>query len=1276
MSQTSLPSYQYQVGGSLPTNALTYVKRKADDELYQALKNGEFCYVLNSRQMGKSSLRVQTMQRLQDEGFACVAIDITNIGTADITLEQWYAGIIDSVINSLELYDNFDLNDWWMQQGLLSPVNKLSKFFESVLLKLISQKIVIFIDEIDSVLSLNFPVDDFFALIRECYNSRASQPDYQRLTFALLGVTTPSDLIQDKRRTPFNIGRAIELTGFELAEAEPLAQGLAKKTSQAIAVMDAVLYWTGGQPFLTQKLCKLILNHHGVIPEDGINEWVGHLVQSGVIDNWEAQDEPEHLRTIRDRILRGGGQLTVRLLAIYKEVLEGENLSPTSTEALDVPPSLAGKGVRGLGQSVRTADTPEQVYLRLSGLVVEQQGNLRVYNHIYESIFNLNWVDQELKNLRPDFYATAFEAWVESDYEDNSHLLRGQQLGDALAWAEGRSLSNQDYRFITASQKWEFEQAQQATTQALKEAEEAREATKLERLGNLALRQFEYNPTPQVVATAMEAGTRLKALVKDGRPLEKYPTTSPVLALNTVLDIPKRKTLRGHEGGVIHADFSPSGQRIVTFLAFVLGKTKDDTAFSSNRQRIVTASADGTAKVWDINGQLLQTLKGHQGSVRYAAFSPDGKRIVTASADGTAKVWDINGQLLQTLKGHQSSVGNAAFSPDGKRIVTASRDKTAKVWNINGQLLQTFKGHQSSVKHTAFNWVHAAFSPDGQRIVTASMDGTAKVWNINGKLLQTLKGHQDFVSHAVFSPDGQRIITSSADGTAKVWNINGKLLQTLKGGHQSWVYAAFSPDGKRIITASSDKTAKVWDINGQLLQTLSGHQRSVHDAAFSPDGHRIVTASADGTAKVWDINGQLLQTLSGHQDEVKYAAFSPDGKQIVTASTDGTAKVWEINSELLPTLNGHQSWVNHAAFSSDGKRIVTASSDNTAKVWDINGQLLQTLNGHQSGIRYAAFSPDGQRILTASDDKTAKVWDINGQLLQTLNGHQSWVWDAAFSPDGHRIVTASTDGTAKVWDINGQLLQTLKGLQGSVRYAAFSPDGQRIITVIFNEYIISEGSITIFKIDHNTAQVWDINGQLLQTLNGHEVEVYHAAFNPDSKRIVTASKDGTAKVWDINGQLLQTLKGHQYDVRYAAFSPDGQRILTASDDKTAKVWDINGQLLQTLYGHQNSVGYAAFSPDGKRIVTTSSDNTAKVWDINGQLLQTLKGHQSSVCHAAFSPDGKRIVTASIDNTAKVWQLESLDKLLARGCDLLEDYFVDNPEARERTGCAQKLGVGS
>uniref|UniRef100_UPI0035CBE0BE AAA-like domain-containing protein n=1 Tax=uncultured Nostoc sp. TaxID=340711 RepID=UPI0035CBE0BE len=426
-------AYNYQVGGSLQINAPTYVERQADKDFYEGLKSGEFCYVLNSRQMGKSSLRVQTMHKLQKDGVACGVIDITGIGSQDISQSEWYLGVIRRLSRSF--LPKVKVLTWWGDYEGLSPLERLSEFIESVLLEQVTQKIVIFIDEIDSILKLNFK-DDFLALLRACYNKRSDNPAYQRLTFALLGVATPYDLIRDKNRTPFNIGRAIQLSGFQKHEAQPLAQGLVGKVINPETVLTEILAWTGGQPFLTQKLCKLVVSSDLPIAIGDESKCVENIVCSRVIENWESQDEPEHIKTIRDRILRSE-QRPGQLLELYQQIL------------------LKGE---------ITADaSPEQMELRLSGVVVKQQGLLKVYNRIYASVFNQTWIEKALLNLRP--YGLELKAWVATNYQDESHLLWGQTLLSAQAWAEGKSLSNQDYKFLTASLELEKRKLQIALSE-------------------------------------------------------------------------------------------------------------------------------------------------------------------------------------------------------------------------------------------------------------------------------------------------------------------------------------------------------------------------------------------------------------------------------------------------------------------------------------------------------------------------------------------------------------------------------------------------------------------------------------------------------------------------------------------------------------------------------------------------------------------------------------------------------------------------------------------
>ena len=363
-------SRRFQSGGALREGTF-YVSRSADVELPEALCRGELCHVLAPRQMGKSSLRLRADAVLRARGVRSCCIDLSALGSTEVTPEQWYFGLVDALARGLRLADPVR---FWKSHGLLSPVLRWSRFLESEVVEKIACPVVIFLDEIDAVRSLPFSADDFFASIRFLFNARADDPAFARLRFCMMGVATPGELMRDTARTPFNVGRGIRLEDFSRSEAEAFLPGLSGNPEEANRLLDNILAWTEGHPYMTHRICERIaeesMSGEVLVPQAHVHRVVGDLFQR------RGRVEDLCLSAVERVFTRGRSRPRVtEMLVLYQRLVIEDRVLAVS-------------------------DDPVQTALRLAGLAAERDDGasvwVRVRNQIVAHVFDNSWVNERL----------------------------------------------------------------------------------------------------------------------------------------------------------------------------------------------------------------------------------------------------------------------------------------------------------------------------------------------------------------------------------------------------------------------------------------------------------------------------------------------------------------------------------------------------------------------------------------------------------------------------------------------------------------------------------------------------------------------------------------------------------------------------------------------------------------------------------------------------------------------------------------------------------------
>ena len=354
--------FAFVAGGTVQAGGGIYLARRADDQLLDHCLAGDFTYILTSRQMGKSSLMIRTAERLAAAGALPVVLDLTEFG-AQTTAEQWYKGFLLGVQDQASL--STSAADWWARQVDHSFAHRFTRYFREVALKERAERLVVFVDEIDTTLRLDF-TDDFFAAIRFLYQQRAAEPELQRLSFVLIGVATPGDLIKDPTRTPFNVGYRIELTDFTLDEASELANHLAVPEPLRRDLIEWILQWTNGHPYLTLRVIRSLA-------DSSPSAWSASLVDERIEELFlrAGADSDSNLVFVRDMLTKKAFNREA-VLRTYWNIRRGHQVADKELDQVDT-------------------------WLKLSGVVRRQDGLLRVRNPIYERVFDERWARDHLR---------------------------------------------------------------------------------------------------------------------------------------------------------------------------------------------------------------------------------------------------------------------------------------------------------------------------------------------------------------------------------------------------------------------------------------------------------------------------------------------------------------------------------------------------------------------------------------------------------------------------------------------------------------------------------------------------------------------------------------------------------------------------------------------------------------------------------------------------------------------------------------------------------------
>lgn len=1219
----------FSVGAPLHAVRAGYIQRAADRVLYQTVVAGRYAHVIAPYRSGKSSLIAATAARLENHGFKVAVLDLQQIGARDAEADagRWYYSVAYRLLRQLRI--RVDLQSWWQDNPILSNRQRLVEFYSDIILRNVQERVVVFVDEVQCIADLPF-ADQLLASIRAAHNSRATDPEFSRLTFVLLGECDPLSLVDEPELSPFSVTQAITLGDFSRADLDLFATELNLAPQHAAEALDRIYHWTSGQPYLSQKLARAVSREQ---LDGDISDSVDRLAAQQLSGRAALHNEPLmshiHREVVNDTKRREA------LLNLYGRIRKG----------LDVPADLG---------------SPLQRRLMAIGLLaIDEEGRLAVRNRLFHAVFTARWANEHLPmRWRAPAIAAAVVLLIVAIPFWYTQLLPKSYVGTLTSTTVDLDLAREAWQDMR-SFPWHRDDADNLFRRFLQDrARLAGNDTAIAEIAALA----ETLPDAGRLPAELTAGYWDRQVLAAKRN-ERRDDALLAAIESFVLSTPQRRnrarallasdypmllaSLRTSEAGTVVLD--PSSMLLTEIRAATVrqwslepdGLQRRD-AWSMTAlevaplvRRVMVDRPGVVARV----GLTLNLSHARVRDLRIKVIAPSGRAVeVTPGVERASMNQDLRipASQLRALVGEPVN-GTWSLSVRDEELGVAGR---LVGWNLNLNsqgVIEDFQRGLNISDPQERETDNAWFSSDGRYAVArATQSDSVRIWDLAFATPVRAIAVSELEQLVGLSSNARLLVTSTND-TINLWETSGgNRVATLPVG-TAGASARLTGDGTHLLLqrrGDIETTFELWSLETASLAAQLSVAGTPAVVALDPAGTRIAVADYDRAVRVWDLgNGaQLAQIdLEGQPSDLRLAA---GGGVLGAVFGEAGVSLWRIDRPQQPLLQHRGTGRWQLGFSRSGSRVLVGHSGAGFRVHDtVDGRTLGPVlgaGGYAESANLLAFSADEQIVVTGGPESVARFWDASAlpvtNTVATENvSHAIWPPSgdavAVSTPDAATIVIGDTDGDVHILpsrDVIDALLAEREGVSffghgSAVRHLVASPDGSSVASLAADA----------------TLRIWNIADRQPRAFIGKlpDGDAGRMAFSPDAS-LLGVIGGGTAQIIDTqSGELLAHFDIGEPQSGIAFSGNDHLYIGDASGDLRVIARESGDDwVLRKVWKANSGIRHLQASPRAEFLVLVDSDNIARQFSLaEGRIGDNVLQLPATVEEVSYVPGGTRVL---------------------------------------------------